>query len=170
MIVFMWKHWPLMERSLRTSAMAEVSICCFTGVSDSQRWTILHIFHVCGNLCGGCGHFMFVLASGGPGGIGGGGFSHVEMCILESLYFISQSVNILLYLVYWSTNIVCTKRRATASVSLHIYHFNRGIKCSILSPDVLYTHTASGLSSLHFFIWFDDGDVSGHVCIIVIDG
>ena len=30
-------------------------------------------------------------------------FSHVEMCILESLHFISQFVNVLLYLVYWST-------------------------------------------------------------------
>ena len=77
--------------------MAEVSICCFTGVSDSQRWTILHLFHVCGNLCGGCGHYD---CSGFWGEEGGGGFSHVEMCILESLYFISQSVNILLYLVY----------------------------------------------------------------------
>ena len=28
-----------------------------------------------------------------------GDFSHVEMCVLESLHFISQSVNILLYLV-----------------------------------------------------------------------
>ena len=40
--------------------------------------------------------------------------------------------------------------RTTASVSSHIYPFNLGIKCSILIPDVLYTHTASGLSSFGF--------------------
>ena len=40
--------------------------------------------------------------------------------------------------------------RTTASVSSHIYPFNLGIKCSILIPNVLYTHTASGLSSFGF--------------------
>ena len=40
--------------------------------------------------------------------------------------------------------------RTTASVSSHIYPFYRGIKCPILIPDVLYTQTASGLSSFGF--------------------
>ena len=35
-------------------------------------------------------------------------------------------------------------------VSSHIYPFNLGIKCSNLIPDVLCTHTASGLSSFGF--------------------
>ena len=26
--------------------------------ANSQRWTILHIFHVCDNLCGECGHYI----------------------------------------------------------------------------------------------------------------
>ena len=40
--------------------------------------------------------------------------------------------------------------KTTASVSSHIYPFNRGIKCPILIPDVLYTQTAYGLSSFGF--------------------
>ena len=75
-----------------------------------------------------------------------GDFSHVEMCIFESLNLLMSSFTLFIgplisFVPRWKT---------TASVSSHIYPFNQGISCPILIPDVLYTQTASGLSSFGF--------------------
>ena len=118
-----------------------------SGFQHDQRWTILHIFHVCDNLCGECGLYICSVFWGG----GGGDFSHIEMFILESLHFISQSVNILLYLVYWSTNIVRTKME-DSSIGVLTYNYILLIEESsaLLSFQMFYIHIRhirSGFSS-----------------------
>ena len=120
--------------------------------ANSQRWTILHIFHVCYNLCGECGHYICSVFWGG-----GGNFSHVEMCILESLYFISQSFNILLYLVYWSTNIVRTEMEHN-SIGVLTYNYILLIEESsaLLSFQMFYIHIRHlGCQVLVLIVWLD---------------